>query len=433
MTVATILTQNADLTLFPQQYIAPSLLWDPRPGHPFIYLTCPESYPNPSYLLKFNRQTLTMTLQVNETHDVWSSLGVPDIDLQGRLYWSAPGGLTHASQKIGRYSGDTLALLETAKEGGEDALRVSGTFRVDRRSSHKFWWQRQNGSLSHGGVTCFRQSDMQHVYSVSQENYGMEVGFSSGPRATPDMDCNADGVLWVVADWPINPEGGELRLFRTGITGATTLVTDLSALIQGLFGGAGTETVSARGLKWVARDNTLVLYVPPYLLKLSMTGTVLGTLDTGGGLGQQSFHHTDDDARPFIWLGRTYIDEDIDTPNGYHVFPEFVEIDLVHLSIARTFRAPEIGVYYPFESFIGPIAGANFANPQSCLWDPSTNCLTTDDRGFVTICHYCVGPSGPEEPPVIITPAGIVPLCPPLGVTLLTTHTKSVLFPTELF
>jgi hypothetical protein len=94
MTVATILTQNADLTLFPQQYIAPSLLWDPRPGHPFIYLTCPESYPNPSYLLKFNRQTLTMTLQVNETHDVWSSLGVPDIDLQGRLYWSAPGGLT---------------------------------------------------------------------------------------------------------------------------------------------------------------------------------------------------------------------------------------------------------------------------------------------------------------------------------------------------
>lgn len=427
MSTATVLRQTPDLALFPQRYIDNAMLWDCRPDCPFIYLMCPAHYPDPHYMLKFNRETMTMVLQVAETHDEWSSFGVPDMDLQGRIYWTAPGGQTYAFQKLGRFSADTLSLLDYALTGSTHIRVVSGTFRVDRRSPHQLWWHRENSDLTHGRLTCYRQSDMQLVYTVPRETFGIEPDFFSGDRDVSDVDSDADGVLWAIQDWKGKPGGGEHRLFKILPDGTTTMVLDLSVVVQELFGGAGMITANGDGLKWIAADNTLVAHIPPFLVKISCAAlTVVGTLNIGIRKGQQSFHHTADDTRPLVWVGSFYEDLTIAVPPRTDAtFPELVEVDLRSLVITRTERCPEIGAFYPFIMYSPPGDFNRYAELRCALYDPATGCVTTDDGSFAVICHYCFGTEEPSVPKLI-------PLCPPVGTMLETTHTKSVLFPTEL-
>lgn len=428
MSTVTILTQTPDLSLFPQKYIRNTFIWDPRPGQPFIYLMCDSNYPDPAYMLKFNRETMTMVLQVFETHNEWSSYGEPDIDTQGRIYWSAPGGLTYVFQKLGRFSGDTLTLLDVAFEDDVHIKRASGPFRVDRRSALALWWHREGADLYHGRIDCFSQSTMTKLYTVPKETFGIGTEADQAPaRNIRDMDGDASGVLWAIQDWPTNPAGPEYRLFQILPTGAATMVLDLSTVVADLFVTfAAGESNITEALKWIALDNSLVVYVPPFLLKIDCASlTIVKTLQLGERYnGKQSFHHTRDDARPFVWLGMYYLDSTLPVPEGaLPYFPEFVEVDLVTLTVTRTERCPEVGVFYPFVSYLGPFTGGSrFAQPSACLYDPIQSCLTTDDGGQVTICHYCFE----GEVPVV---RRIIPQCPPIGVTLETTHTKSVFFP----
>lgn len=404
---------------FPLIFEEDAMVWDPRPGQPFIYVT-------PAYtgageensLSKVGRATLAPVL-IRLIGSPLGTFGVADIDTAGRLYWATEQNWGNSTQTIGRWSGDTLGLLQSATQADSTALYEArlGTFRVDRRSSVQLWWHLAVTDLYHGDITGLSQATMKVVYFVPRTAFGLEGGFASGPRHIVDMDPDASGVLWVFQT-NLSAPGGEYRLWKVTPAGVVTLEWDCSTAVQGLAPGA-----AGMAIKWIAADNTLLLSVPPYLFKYSLASrTLVGTLDTGVANleQQQSFHHTADDAFPVIWLGQQVLDtaHAADSTRSPY-FPRFWRVDPVALTVDAGVTVYATGALYDtydINSFL----------PRGMLYDRTTNCVFVQDAHQAPniIGHFCFGMAAPVV-------RSIIPLCPPIGVTLATTHTKRVLFPTE--
>ena len=364
----------------PKQFLRESMIMDPRPGQPFLYIPSAGTGigEEGTYLRQIDRLNSRVVVAQPVLHH-WGDR-YPDIDADGYIYASASGPVGPWLWISKMTPGAGLELLRSKAwviKDGELVLetwQVGGTgyCRVDRRSPDPILWFWTAADLAHGDFYIFSSKTMILANAVGRASFGGFEGFDAGPWRIADVVGDGTGSAWVLAS-----DGYSTHLFKVEGFGGVARHKDLSDQISG-----GSLITFCPADKTLIISNGAALYkYDPVTREITKSLTI-----AVGAYNRASFHIDPVDDRK-IWIaGLNYGAGPVGTPNptGYPYQPQFTEVDLATLTVLRTEVFYEARALYPVPQF-GP---GLFFNPVNALFDPETNSIWAEDEGGKTVGRF---------------------------------------------